>query len=94
MQSQIRREVLLELMGELYQWLEEKLGAEPEEEPRCTNHYLCQKDSTRWDARWSCQANDRCPTCDAVVEPYATGNSDGSETVYDEALYRRANVLT
>lgn len=86
----IRRNVLLSLLAELYQrrlsdaisvkeWLEEKLDVEPEEEPRCTNHYLCPEDDTRWDAGWSCMANDRCPTCDAVVEPYAMTNADQSQ---------------
>jgi hypothetical protein len=65
-----------------------------EDEPRYTNHYLCPRDTTRWDAGWSCMANDRCPTCDAVVEPYAmTRNADGSQTIHDQRIYNRANVV-
>lgn len=95
----IRRNVLLTLLAELYErklsdviavkeWLQTKL----EEEPRCTNHYLCPKDDTRWDAGWSCMANDRCPTCDDVVQPYATSRTeDGGQTIHDQAVYDRAN---
>jgi hypothetical protein len=100
----IRRNVLLGLVAELYEknpsdvkeWLEAKLR-EPvveEDQPRCTNHYLCPNDSTRWDSGWSCMCNDRCPTCDAVVEPYAmTNSSDESEVIHDQQVYNRANVV-
>lgn len=93
--------MLLALIAELYErnlsdaisvkeWLQSKL----EDEPRCTNHYLCPKDNTRWDAGWSCMANDRCPTCDDVVEPYAiTRNADQSQTIHDRKVYNRANVV-
>ena len=102
---QIRRNVLLELIAELYErklsdtisvkeWLESKLDQPGEDQPRCTNHYLCPKDDTRWDAGWSCMANDRCPTCDAVVEPYAmTRNADDWETIHNREVYNRANVV-
>lgn len=105
LERQIRRNVLLGLLAELYQqnlsdaiavkeWLESKLGEPGAGEPRFTNHYLCPKDSTRWDATWSCMANDRCPTCDTVVEPYATTrNADQYETIHDEAVYKKANVV-
>jgi hypothetical protein len=106
LQHQIRRNVLLELIAELYErklsdtisvkeWIEAKLEDEPaEDQPRCTNHYLCPKDDTRWDAGWSCMANDRCPTCDSVVEPYAmTRNADQSEVIHNQAVYNKANVV-
>ena len=103
----VRRNVLLQLITELYdvslsdsisvkEWLQRKLneGSEDEDGPRCTNHFLCPRDSTRWDARWSCLCNDRCPTCDGVVEPYATTrNSDQSETIHNRAVYDRANAV-
>ena len=38
-------------------------------------------------------ANDRCPTCEAVVEPYAMTNAEGSETIYDRQVYNKANVV-
>lgn len=101
-----RQNVLLGLIAELYEknpsdviavkeWLEAKLR-EPvveEEQPRCTNHYLCLRDETRWDAGWSCMCNDRCPTCDSVTEPYAMTNSDESEVIHDREVYNRANVV-
>lgn len=68
--------------------------APAEDEPRYTNHYLCPKDDTRWDAGWSCMCNDRCPTCDAVVEPYATTHhADDGETIHNQAVYNKANVV-
>lgn len=105
LERQIRRNVLLGLIAELYEqnlsdaiavkeWLESKLGEPGAGEPRFTNHYLCPQDSTRWDAGWSCMCNDRCPTCDAVTEPYAmTNNSDDSEVIHDRKVYNRANVV-
>lgn len=63
-------------------------------EPRCTNHYLCAQDSTRWDAAQSRTCNDRCPTCDAMVEPYATTrHADQSEVIHNREVYDRANVV-
>ncbi len=105
----IRRTILLGLMAELYEknpsdaiavkeWLEAKL-CEPivaleRDQPRCTNSYLCLNDLTRWDAGWSCMANDRCPNCGAVVEPFATAdNADQSETIHNQEVYNRANVV-
>lgn len=105
LERQIRRNVLLALIAEVYEqnlsdaisvreWLEAKLGEPVADEPRFTNHYLCPKDSTRWDAAWSCLCNDRCPTCDAVTEPYATTrNADGSETIHNQSDYSKANVI-
>lgn len=105
LEHQIRRNVLLGLIAEVYEknlsdaismreWLESKLGELVADEPRFTNHYLCPQDSTRWDSGWSCLCNDRCPTCDVVTEPYATTrNADGSETVHDRGVYNRANVV-
>jgi hypothetical protein len=102
----IRRNVLLGLIAELYEknpsdvisvkeWLEAKLRepAVEEKQPRCTNHYLCLDDNTRWDSGWSCMCNDRCPTCDAVTEPYAMTNADESEVIHDQQVYSRANVV-
>lgn len=31
--------------------------------------YRCPKDGTEWEMEWSCACNDRCPTCDAEIEP-------------------------
>jgi hypothetical protein len=74
------------------EWLQSKLD-ERVEDPRCTNHYLCPKDNTRWDARWSCICNDCCLTCDTVTEPYATtDNTDQRETIHNQEVYERANA--
>lgn len=105
LERQIRRNVLLGLLSELYErnltdaiavkeWLQAKLREPEADEPRFTNHYLCPQDSTRWDAGWSCMANDRCPTCDGVTEPYATTrNADQVEAIHNQAVYRKANVV-
>ena len=80
----------------LWEWLEAKLGEDIEAvaRQRYTNHHICMKDSVRWDSAWSCMCNDRCPTCDVVVEPFATTrNSDGRETIHNQAVYDRANAV-
>lgn len=72
---------------------ESKLDEPAGDEPRFTNSYLCPNDSTRWDARWSCLCNARCPTCGTVVEPYATTrNTDQRETIHNQEVYDRANA--
>lgn len=97
LEHHIRRNVLLTLLAELYgrklsdvisvkEWLQTKLHAPVEEDPRCTNHYLCPKDVTRWNAGWSCMASDRSPTCDDVVQAYDTSrNTDWTKTIHDRA---------
>ena len=71
------------------------MGSDIEEnESRYTNHYLCPDDNTRWDDDWSCMSNDRCPTCNHEIEPYAsTDNNDNSETIHAQDVYDRANSL-
>lgn len=32
--------------------------------------YRCDRCDTSWKDEWSCACNDRCPSCDAEVEPY------------------------
>jgi hypothetical protein len=34
------------------------------------NYYRCSKDSTEWADAWSCACNDKCPICNAEVEPF------------------------
>jgi hypothetical protein len=38
-------------------------------------------------------ANDRCPTCEAVVEPFAMTNADWSETIRNQQIYNKANAV-
>jgi transcription initiation factor IIE alpha subunit len=42
----------------------------PDEPIRFRNHYRCPNDATEWSDEWSCQCNDKCPTCNAEIEPY------------------------
>ena len=47
---------------------------------RYLNHYECpgnlayrkQHESVVWDDVWSCMCNDKCPECNAEIEPYAS----------------------
>lgn len=42
-------------------------------EPRkFRNFYRCPRDGTDWFDEWSCACNDRCPTCNTEVEPFAS----------------------
>jgi len=34
------------------------------------NYYRCPNDGTEWKDEWSCMCNDRCPECNAEIEPY------------------------
>lgn len=42
----------------------------PEEPIRFLNYYSCPRDGTVWSDKWSCKCNDRCPNCNAEIEPY------------------------
>jgi hypothetical protein len=33
-----------------------------------------------WEDRWSCACNDRCPVCDAEIEPYESEEIDAEES--------------
>ncbi len=43
---------------------------------RFLNYYRCPHDGTQWHDTWTCQCNDRCPTCDAEIEPYDSEDLD------------------
>ena len=34
------------------------------------NFYRCPDDGTEWQDEWSCMCDDRCPVCNAEIEPY------------------------
>jgi hypothetical protein len=36
------------------------------------NYYLCPNDGTKWHDDWNHQCNDRCPICDAEIEPHSS----------------------
>ena len=38
--------------------------------PDYTNYYRCSVCHTEWTDQWSCTCNDRCPHCNAEIEPY------------------------
>lgn len=46
------------------------------------NHYRhddCPVDpGVEWEDRWSCACNDRCPACNAEIEPYQS-DDDGDD---------------
>lgn len=33
------------------------------------NEYYCDECDMAWEDEWSCMCNDRCPSCDAEIEP-------------------------
>lgn len=33
------------------------------------NYYTCPLDDTKWADEWSCMCNDRCPVCNAEIQP-------------------------
>lgn len=44
------------------------------------NHYRCPNDGHEWDDTWDSTCNDRCPVCNAEIEPFA------SEDLPDEQI--------
>ncbi len=46
-----------------------------EEKRTYRNYYRCPFDGTEWRDEWSCMCNDRCPVCDAEIEPYESENA-------------------
>lgn len=52
-------------------------GTDSDDEPcRFHNHYRCPNDGTTWDDWWSCACNDKCPECDAEIEPHESIEHD------------------
>jgi len=50
--------------------------SKPDEPIRYRNHYKCSECGTEWEDEWSCTCNDRCPECDAEIEPYKSEDLD------------------
>ena len=42
------------------------------EHKRYINHYRCSECGTSWDDEWDCTCNDRCPKCNAEIEPHSS----------------------
>jgi len=50
---------------------------EPEQETIWQNKYECSECGERWEDEWSCPCNDRCPCCNAEIEPYESTETQG-----------------
>ena len=37
-----------------------------------SNQYCCPYCRLEWQYEWDCACNDRCPTCNKEIEPYAS----------------------
>lgn len=42
------------------------------------NYYRCEC-GEEWTDEWSCACDDRCPTCNTSISPYASETQDGRE---------------
>lgn len=43
-------------------------------EAKFHNFYRCSECGTEWEDEWECACNDRCPKCNAEIEPYKSEN--------------------
>jgi hypothetical protein len=41
-----------------------------QEPEKFRNYYRCPYDGVEWQDNWSCMCNDRCPVCNAEIEPF------------------------
>jgi hypothetical protein len=57
-----------------------------EDESCYTNHYYhC---GVEWTDDWSCMCDDRCPVCNAEIEPFwSVDNRDQSEIIHAQEVY-------
>jgi len=66
-----------------------EVASEEEEPHRFRNFYVhkdCPKQpGVRWDSTWSCMCNERCPACDAEIEPESSEDLDVGGEVEGEA---------
>lgn len=61
------------------------LVAEDENEDRYTNFYRHEECNAEWEDNWSCMCNDKCPECNAEIEPYQSReNASGEITVHHD----------
>lgn len=56
-----------------------------------TNHYLCTC-GEQWQDTWNSACNDRCPTCNREIEPYASDDGSMTDEEIDTALKRVADM--
>jgi transcription initiation factor IIE alpha subunit len=45
------------------------------------NHYHCDDCEVSWDDEHDCMCNDKCPECNAEIEPYESHQVDEDGTV-------------
>ena len=52
--------------------IEQRANGTPSEVPEneFLNFYKCPDDGTEWTMIWTCMCDDRCPKCNAEIEPY------------------------
>jgi PHP family Zn ribbon phosphoesterase len=48
---------------------------------RYTNYYRCEKCNVDWEDTWSCTCNDRCPKCNAEIEPHLSEDNFTGEII-------------
>ena len=53
------------------------------------NSYECSRCGTEWSDEWSCMCNDKCPNCNAEIEPYDSVDLSRAVTE-DDYLARHA----
>jgi hypothetical protein len=55
------------------------------------NEYHCEECDTSWADEWSCQCNDRCPSCDLETEPLDSFEVEPDTPSKMELAIRHAN---
>jgi hypothetical protein len=59
-----------------------------------TNLYLCPNDNMLWADDWSCMCNDRCPECNAEIEPFMSReNATATAIVHAGEVLKKAREI-
>lgn len=53
---------------------------DPDDEDRYTNYYECDCGES-WSDNWSCTCNDKCPSCNAEIEPWQSFDNGTDEMI-------------
>jgi rubrerythrin len=51
---------------------EEPQAQQSQKESQFLNYYSCKDCGYRWNDKWDCKCNDKCPSCNKEIEPYAS----------------------
>lgn len=54
------------------------------------NYYECSECGARWEDEWDCACNDKCPDCNAEIEPY---KSEEIEDKIPVEIYIQGGVI-